>query len=255
MLRLLVLTISLLLALLIPTTNALAAAGLSVMPMRVNLDNNQRSAEITVSNSGSVPRLLHVEAMSWEQVDGKDRYAPSEALLVVPPLLRVEAGDEKIVRMGLRGVLSGAREHAFRVFFTEVPPKIGKSAGPAVQITVRLGVPVYANAAGPLKTMQAAGTGLTASARLSGAKRVRLNLADLGDRHIVVSSIRIYADASKSRLVGEQSETTALLAGASRTLDLNATEPLTLPTLILAGIGESGEPFNLVVPVMQTGAR
>jgi fimbrial chaperone protein len=252
MLRLLILATCLLLAL-IPKSNALAADGLSVMPMRVNLDNAQRSAEITISNGGPGPEMLRVTAMSWEQVDGKDHYAPSEALLVVPPLLRVDVGDEKVVRLGLRGLLSGTREHAFRIFFTEVPSAVRKSGGPAVQITMRLAVPVYANA-GSLKSTQAADAGLTASAQLSGGKRVRLKLADAGDRHVVITSIRMYADASKSRIVGGQSKTEALLAGADRAFDLTANEPLTLPTLVVAGTGATG-PFDLVVPVIQTGAH
>lgn len=250
-------TFFILLALLTPTSNALAVPGLTVMPMRVNLDNKQRSDQLTVTNNGTTPRLLHVEAKLWEQGEGKDRYTSTDALLVVPPLLRVEAGDEKVVRLGLRGILSGTREHAFRIFFTEVPPKITKTAGPAVQITVRIGVPVYANAAAPPKatTQAAADAGLTATARLGGAKHVHLTIANLGDRHMVISSMRIYADASKTRLVGEQSEPTALLADTNRALDLGASEPLTLPTLVLTGIGASGEPFDLVVPVMQTGAH
>jgi P pilus assembly chaperone PapD len=224
---------------------------LSVRPMRVNLDNSQRSAEITVSNSASTPELLHIEAMSWEQVDGKDHYTPSDMLLVVPPLLRVDGGDEKIVRLALRGLLSGTREHAFRVFLTEVPSKITQSGGPAVQITMRLGVPVYANAH-PLQKTQTTHAELITSAQRNGVKRVHLNLANLGDHHIVISSIRIYTDASKSHLVGEQSATTALLAGTNHAFDLTANEALTLPTLVVEGTGASG-PFDLLVPVMQTG--
>jgi len=251
MIRLLALTTILFLTL-IPATNARAGSGWNVRPMRVNLDNRQRSAALTIANAGDAPALLHAEAMSWEQVDGKDRYVRSEDLIVVPPLLRVEAGNEKVVRLALRGVLSGTRERAFRIFLTEVPPKISNK-GPAVQVAVRMGIPVYANASS-LKITQAADAGVTPSAQLNGKNRIRLNLVNAGDRHIVINTIRIYADASKSRLVGERPSTEALLAGTSRTFALTANAALTLPTLVVEGVGASG-PFDLTVPVMQAGAR
>lgn len=230
-----------------PTMGALANGSMSVRPMRINLENKQRSAEITVTNGSSTPELLRVEAMSWEQVGGKDLYSPTEELLVVPPLLRVEAGQERVVRLALRGLFSGTHERAYRIFLSEVPLKI-KSEVSNVQIAVRMGVPVYVNA-GKLKTAETT-AGLNPSAEIDGAKRIHLQLANDGDRHIVISTIRIYSDISKSRSIGEKNENTVVFAGTSHSFDLAANEALQLPMVLIQGTGANG-PFELTVPVMQ----
>jgi fimbrial chaperone protein len=252
-LRALTLTTFLLITTLFPA-NALADGGLSVQPTRVNLDTTQRSAEITVSNGNSAAELLRVEAMSWEQVNGKDRYAPTEELLVVPPLLRVEAGDKQIVRLALRGgVLSGTRERTYRIILTEIPSTMRKTAGPTLGLALHFLIPVYANA-GSLKTTKAA-AGLIPSAHLDGMKHVHLTVTNVGDRHVVINAIRMYADASQSRLIAEQSSNTvAVLAGTNHTFDLTAHETLTLPTIVIQGIGANG-PFTLLAPVTQAGVH
>ena len=238
---------ALLLLALHPTIGALADGSFSVRPTRINLENTQRNAEITVTNGGSTPELLRVGAMSWEQVGGKERYAPTDELLVVPPLLRVEAGQERIVRLALRGVLSGTHERSYRIFLTEVPSKI-KSEAPGVQVALRFGIPVYVNAGSPKTTEGTAG--LEPSAEIDGAKRIHLQLANGGERHVVISTIRIYSDISKSRSVGEKNVNTALLAGAYHSFELTANEALRLPMVLVQGTGANG-PFELTVPVMQ----
>jgi fimbrial chaperone protein len=218
----------------------------SVRPIRVDLDNEQRIGSLTVSNGGDVPRLVRVEADVWEQVNGIDRYTPAkDDLIIVPPILSIEAGQDKLVRLGLRHFLSGTRERTYRVFITDIPPKKFRSSG--VQVAFRMSIPVFVN---PVSQAPAgsADAGLTWSARLTGRNHVHVLVVNAGNRHVRLSDARIYADASKQQLVGMQTLPSYLLAGAERSFDLTASKSLVLPTLLISGAG--ADPFNVVVPVM-----
>lgn len=223
----------------------------SVRPIRVDLDNDQRTASLTVSNGGDTPRLVRVEADAWEQPNGADRYTPAkDDIIVVPPILSVAAGQEKIVRLGLRHFLSGTRERTYRVFITDIPPKtFARTSG--VQVAFRMGVPVFANAVSQAPA-GAADTGLSFSARLTGRNRLHLTLTNAGDRHVRLSDAQLYADASKRQVLGSQKLPSYLLAGVERSLDITTSKNLVLPTLTVSGEGSNG-PFTAVVPVMAAG--
>jgi len=120
------------------------AAAFSVAPVRVNLDEAANSATVEFGNTGTEITSMQVEVMKWSQTeDGVDVYEPSEDLIAVPPIFRVEPGEKQIVRIGLFG-RSAPAETSFRVFFSELPQEQpDRVTTPVIKMRLRIGIPVF----------------------------------------------------------------------------------------------------------------
>jgi fimbrial chaperone protein len=227
------------------------ADGILVMPTRIHLNNSARSSEITITNNNTSQQLIRVDARSWEQKNGRDVYAPTTDILVVPPVLSIAPGQEKVIRLGMRTVLSGMRERAFRIYVTQVASKIKGQA--AIGLSVRLGVPVYVSASSESDASESTSS-IVESAQLKGLTQVNLTVDNQGNKHIVINALQLYSDATKTKSLAEQSTPTAILSGTKRSFIITAHKALTLPTLVIEGTNANG-PFSLTVPVMQAGYR
>src|SRR5512136_60192 len=80
-------------AVLFTASMAAAAAEFSVLPLRVYLDRNAKSAEILVRNEDRSPLRMQLEAMGWQQdAEGADRYDAAEGLIYFPKVMEIGAG-------------------------------------------------------------------------------------------------------------------------------------------------------------------
>ena len=77
------------------------SAQVSISPVVIEIDMPRRPVAISVTNSGGRPIRLQAEVLLWQQTDGKDRYEPSDALLVVPSIVDVPANSTQVVRVVL----------------------------------------------------------------------------------------------------------------------------------------------------------
>src|SRR6185295_17549654 len=133
------------LMLLVIAATAHGAGSLRVAPTRVDLPAN-RSASITVTNTGRDSTLIQIQVMQWSQASGKDEYTTASEVIASPPILTLEGGGEQIVRIGLRRAAGQSdmpsNERAYRVFVQEVP---AASAGESRELNVvlRIGVPLF----------------------------------------------------------------------------------------------------------------
>lgn len=121
-----------------------------VTPIRLFFDKGSRSGILNVQNDGEKPMNLQVKAMEWTQdAEGKDQYAETADLVFFPKFLMVPGKEERVVRIGNKGV-PGAKERTYRVFIEEVtpPPKDDQGQGATVFVNVRFAVPLFA---GPAK--------------------------------------------------------------------------------------------------------
>jgi fimbrial chaperone protein len=221
--------------------------GVNVHPLLLDLNDAQRNAAITVANGESSPELMRVEVKAWDQDQGEDHYAPSDDLLVVPPVLSIAPQQEKFVRLGLRHPVSAGREQAYRVFVTEVPSAITLKKGALVQVAFRIGVPIFVNAVKLRTNVQADGAA-TWKASIIGAEKIRLTVSNAAASHIRIDGMKIFRDASKTKLLAERPMREYVLAGVTRSFTLNAGALLNLPTVEVLGSGIGGT-FEVVVPV------
>jgi len=90
------------LACLLLAAAAPALAGrFSVAPIRVDFGAGLRIGAVTVTSEDDHPLVFKNTPSLWTQnADGGDVYTPTSDLVVTPPLLRVETGEPRIVRIG-----------------------------------------------------------------------------------------------------------------------------------------------------------
>lgn len=119
-----------------------AAGGLSVSPVRLELDDKRSVATLRVINRASRITRVQTEVLRWQQAQGAATYTASTDLLVTPPIFEVPPQSEQVVRVGfLRVSPERLLEQAFRVFFREIPRPGQDEQG--VQLLLRIGIPVF----------------------------------------------------------------------------------------------------------------
>jgi len=180
-----------------------------VVPIRLFLSPSTRSDSVTLVNSGDTPLNLQVSAARWTQNPaGEDQYQPSDELIFFPRVLTVPAGEERILRAGIK-LPPGDREETFRLFIEEIPA--AKSGGnSAVQIAVRFGLPVFIAPphAAPIARID----------DLSLARgRAQVRLSNPGNRHLLPTSLAFTGlDVDGAALYSHTLQPWYLLAGSSR---------------------------------------
>ena len=89
----------------------------------------RRPVAISVTNSGGRPIRLQAEVLLWQQTDGKDRYEPSDALLVVPSIVDVPANSTQVVRVVLRSPVPSPVERTYRLVLDDITEEKAEGGG------------------------------------------------------------------------------------------------------------------------------
>lgn len=127
---------------------AAIAGSFSVSPVRVTLTAAEPIAALVIRNSGDEPAVVQLEATSWAQQEGADRYEPTRDLIATPPIFTLAPHGTQIVRLGLRRPPDPRSELTYRVYLTEVPPPPRPDFA-GMRVALRLGVPVFVTPAAP----------------------------------------------------------------------------------------------------------
>src|SRR5882757_85258 len=121
---------------------SLAHAGsFAVNPVRVTLSATQSVAAVTVQNVGSEPTVVQLETSSWSQHDGVDVLTPTTEVLATPPILTIQPGASRVVRVGLRRPPDARQELTYRLFLREVPPPEPISQG--LRVALLISMPIF----------------------------------------------------------------------------------------------------------------
>lgn len=174
---------------------AAGAADIAVMPVGLSLGGGHDREAITVTNQGQEPVTMQVETVSWNQIDGDDRYTPTHDLLVNPPLFNVAPGQSQVLRVGLRRPPGGEREVAYRLFLRQVPlppsaplphPDEAGSDGSRIRVLLELRLPVYVTPAKIIRDQQWRG-------RRTADGGIVVEVANAGTVHLVVAGLTLRA--------------------------------------------------------------
>ncbi|ABI56133.1 molecular chaperone [Alkalilimnicola ehrlichii MLHE-1] len=190
-------TAALLAGLLLSLPALSAASGLQVTPLRVHLDEDTPAAALTLRNHGDRSRVIQTEVVHWTQEEGEDIHAPTDEVLVTPPIFTVEPGESQVVRVahaGRNADSTRAVEQAYRIYLQESPPPT-EGDGARLQVILRLGVPLFvAPEGGERPDLR-----WTVHALESGGLEIRAE--NLGNIHAHVQELRV---ATRDPETGEQ---------------------------------------------------
>ncbi len=100
---------------------AFAHAGeLRVSPSKLEFEADAKSGVISLANEGPSRFLLSVTASEWGQnVEGRDIYTETSDIIFYPKTMVLEAGGQKIIRVGIKGPPS-PREKTYRFLIEEI---------------------------------------------------------------------------------------------------------------------------------------
>lgn len=212
------------------------AADVGVMPVAVQLSRDQDRATVQVQNHGTEPVTLQADAVSWTRLPGAlDDDAPTDALIVNPPVFTVQPGRTQVLRVGLRKSAEAEKEATFRMVLREVPNAASAQAAAvsgSVRVLMALRVPVYV-APREVKRDQRWEVKHDAHGRLTA------QVSNTGNVHLKVGGLKL-RDGSAIPLA-EQDAAAVLFPGESRSFVLATRtavprDPMTLEVVTDRGL-------------------
>ena len=125
---------------------ASAEAGVfSVTPVRIYMTPKDRAIAVTITNEGDSSVVLQADLNAWSQKpDGTDEQAPTEDLILSPPIIKLAPGARQVVRLALLKPADASRQLTYRMIMREVPeatPNRDKTV--QVPIALALSLPVF----------------------------------------------------------------------------------------------------------------
>jgi len=195
-------------ALLLASSPALAGE-IEVAPILVELGSGARTAIVSVRNGSAATMRYQVRAFEWDQTpDGQMVLAPAADLVLFPPLLELQPGEARNLRVGT-SVAAAERERSWRIFVEEMP-RADQADANRVQVLTRVGVPVF------LAPAKKTSRGELALLERNG-KRVRFALRNRGTVRLRPLAVRLTLVAADGAIVFERAlDAWYVLAGGER---------------------------------------
>jgi len=120
------------------------AASLQVAPTRVTIQHDRGADGLTLYNTGSDALHAQVRVFRWWQENGEDVLEPTDELVVSPPMLRLPADSEQLVRVVHTGPPPPAGgERRYRIVVDELPVDQAAPTGPGLRFALRYSIPVF----------------------------------------------------------------------------------------------------------------
>jgi fimbrial chaperone protein len=163
------------------TPTASIAGLFSISPIRLDLDRQNKTDSITVSND-ETERMIEMQAklFEWTQdANGNDVYVESNDLVFFPRIFSVDKQDQRVVRVGLK-VPAAVTEKSYRLFIEELPPPPDPDKkGAQILFVLRFGVPVFVRpdkeqSAGAIDGLEAAPEAATVVIRNTGNQNFQI---------------------------------------------------------------------------------
>jgi fimbrial chaperone protein len=116
-----------------------------VTPVKILLSRRSPTALLTLKNESDRRLRFQASVYRWDQTpEGKMELFPTRDVVFFPPILTVEPGATRKVRLGSATPLESV-EKAYRIFFEELPElePAGTLARSQLHIRTRMGIPIF----------------------------------------------------------------------------------------------------------------
>jgi fimbrial chaperone protein len=171
-----------------------AASGLQVSPTTLSLGAAQNADGLTLSNTGDGVVHAQVRVYRWTQDERGDQLAPSQGLVISPPMLQVPVSGQQMIRVIRTGAPpsgAGAVEQAYRLSIDELP--IDSPGGAGLHFVVHYSVPVFVEPVGVATTSPS----LQWKLEQEGT-HAALQVSNLGNGHAQLANLA-FVDAKGTR--------------------------------------------------------
>ncbi len=194
-------------------------ANIEVSPVKVFMDAKNRIEKLTIKNQGESEINLRVKVFRWRQGEtGQDIYDEDTGdLIVVPKILRLKKGEEKIIRIGINNLPAMEKEASYRIYIEEIPQPESEKKGATLRLYMKIGIPVFI---GPEK--RAPNIEIEAPPTIEN-KELRLKVINKGNAHNIISRVLFTGKDFQGKEVFSRSVSGwYLLAGAKRVYTVDA---------------------------------
>lgn len=99
-----------------------AHAGMRIENIEVELESSRGIwvGEYIVINKSKFDGVYEISVSTWDQVQGENVFSPTKDLYVTPPVVKIKAGEQHVVRVISRRAPDLKRERSYRVKFTQI---------------------------------------------------------------------------------------------------------------------------------------
>jgi len=202
--------------------DGVGAQGITISPVNVVMAPGQSAAALTIANQGDHELSFQIRAFAWQGGPaGEIQLAPTNELLVSPPLGTIAPGGTQIARLVVNRAPQD-RELSYRILIDELaaPAQAGM-----VHIALRLSIPVFA------EPMGIAAPHLQWRIVRQGTRSWLVALND-GTRHQIVHDIALHtADGRALRLKSDAPP--YVLAGGEHRWSIQSDSRLFAPGTVL----------------------
>lgn len=117
------------------------AASLQVSPVMLDIEKNQPSDGIWLSNTGQESLHAQVRVFAWSQRNREDVLEATPYFVASPPLIKIEAGERQFIRLVRIGDSGSKQEQAYRIVVDELP--IESEGAEGLTFVLRYSIPVF----------------------------------------------------------------------------------------------------------------
>jgi fimbrial chaperone protein len=186
------------------------AASFGLAPIGVTIAAREQSASVVVTNTGTDDVVIQVRPYAWTQ-DGQESRVETRELILNPPIFKLPAGAQQLVRIAARVAPPTEVERAYRLVFGEVP-LASEAVGGGFRIRVAMDIPLYIEPVTPAVAqltwnIESTATGNRLIAANSGGRHFRLREVRLQQGTEVIHTLPRIVVLAKSTLVIDLPET------------------------------------------------
>lgn len=128
-------------------TSMAGASSLQISPTRLDKVLPESAGVITLRNGNTRPINVQVRVLRWSQVMGIERFDPTTEVVASPPVAKVGANNQYLLRVVRVSKKPAVIEESYRVLVDELPDPAQKKVG-NVNFTVRFSMPAFFRDAG-----------------------------------------------------------------------------------------------------------
>lgn len=194
------------------------AGAFSVLPIKVYLNNQTRSEQLTVKNESNDPQRFQVTVNSWTNNErGELQLNPTQEIIAFPLLFELAPGETRTLRVGTR-VPPTTQERTYRVFLQQLPTATANAStssarGIQINLLMKVGVPIFVAPIQPVQSGQ-----LEKLAIHQG--QLSLTLKNTGNIHFFANSIPVKGYDATGKIVFQgQVSGGYILAGSQRLIE------------------------------------
>ena len=189
----------------------------NVSPLKIVLSGKSSSALVEITNQSAEPLRLQLSVSSWDQsLTGEVLLKETDEVILFPPLLTIEPGEKRKVRLGTV-TPRGVTEKSYRIVLEELPPAADSptEARNQIRVLTRMTIPVFLE---PSKQVASGHiTDLTVH-----RSAVSFEIRNTGTTHFTIQQVEVVGTGATGRpLLTRQLDGWYVLAGGSRRYDLS----------------------------------